>query len=118
MEITYLYTSKKIAKAIGIISIARRVFNRTTLQQLYYAFVYPYLIFGNIIWGKAGDTILWPIRPRTSTSYFFKEMEILKLQDIHTLVVGLFMFKYKTDNLLNIFHDFFKENNEFHSYPT
>jgi hypothetical protein len=36
-----LYTSKKTAKAIGIISIARRVFNKATLKQLYYSFVYP-----------------------------------------------------------------------------
>ena len=51
-----LYTSKKIAKAIGVISIARRVFNKITLTNLYYAFVYPYLIYGNIVWGKAGKS--------------------------------------------------------------
>jgi hypothetical protein len=58
------------------------------------------------------------IRSRTSTSFYFKEMDILKLPDIHTLVVGLFMFKYKTNNLPNIFKHFLRENNEFHSYPT
>jgi hypothetical protein len=127
-----LYTSKKIAKAIGIISMARRVFNRDTLKQFYYAFVYPYLIYGNIVWGKAGKTILWPIfrlqkilirmmnniPSRSSSTEYFNQMQILKLRDIHTLTIGLFMYKYKTNSLPNIFNNFFTKNREYHDYPT
>jgi hypothetical protein len=126
------YTSKKIAKAIGIISIARRVFNKKTLVNLYYAFVYPYLIYGNVVWGKAGKTILWPIfrlqkiiirminniSSRTRSTPFFTQLRILKLEEIHTLLIGIFMFKYKTKSLPNIFDNFFNENNMFHNYPT
>ena len=126
------YISKKIAKATGIISIARRVFDIATLKQLYYSFVYPYLIFGNIVWGKSGDTALWPIfrqqkriirminnvRARNSSSPFFREMEILKLPDLHILVVGIFMHKYKNNKLPEIFSNFFTENSEHHSHAT
>jgi hypothetical protein len=125
-----LYTSKKIAKAIGIISFARRVFNKATLKQLYYLFVYPYLIFGNIVWGKSGETILWPIfrlqkiiirminnvKSRNSSTPYFNEVEILKLPDIHILVVGIFMHKFKTNKLPEIFSNFFSKNNEHHEY--
>ena len=127
-----LYTSKKIAKAIGIISIARRVFNKSTLKQLYYSFVYPYLIFGNIVWGRSGDTILWPIfrlqkiiirmmnnvSSRNRSTPYFNEMEILKLPDIHILVVGVFMHKFKTNKLPEIFSDFFTSNSEHHEHAT
>ena len=47
------YSSKKIAKGIGIILKARKVFNNETLSSLYYTFVYPYLNYCIHIWGKA-----------------------------------------------------------------
>ena len=56
-----LYTSKKVAKTIGILSRARQFFNKKTLTQLYYSFAYPYLIYCNIIWGNASKTNLWPL---------------------------------------------------------
>ena len=84
------------------------------------------------MWGKAGETILWPIyrlqkiiiriinsiSSRTESTPYFTKMEILKLKEIHSLLIGVFMFKYKTKKLPTIFENFFNENNEFHSYPT
>ena len=55
------YTSKKIAKAIGILSKTKQFLNKKTLLQMYYSFIYPYLIYGNIIWGNATAITLWPI---------------------------------------------------------
>ena len=126
------YTAKKVAKAIGIISIARKVFNKATLVNLYYAFVYPYLIYGNIVWGRAGKTIVWPlyrlqkiiirmisnVKYRTRLSPYFTNLKILKLEEIHILTTGIFMYKFKNQLLPAIFNNFFNENREFHSYPT
>ena len=53
-----MYISKKIAKGIGIILKARKVFNNETLFSLYYTFVYPYLNYCIHVWGKAYDTHL------------------------------------------------------------
>jgi hypothetical protein len=55
------YTAKKIAKSIGILSRARQYLNQKTLLQIYYSFVYPYLIYGNIILGNAAASTNWPI---------------------------------------------------------
>ena len=55
------YTAKKIAKSIGILTKAKQVLNKATLLQLYYLFIYPYLIYCNIIWGFASHTTLWPL---------------------------------------------------------
>ena len=43
---------------------------------------------------------------RTSTTKYFTKMEILKLNDIHKLVIGLFMYNYKK----NGFPPFSKKN--------
>jgi hypothetical protein len=45
-------------------------------------------------------------------------MEILKLPDIHILVIGVFMHKYKNNILPEIFKDFFVENRLFHEHST
>ena len=56
-----IYTSKKVAKTIGILSRARQYLNKKTLTQLYYSFAYPYLVYCNIIWGNASKINLWPL---------------------------------------------------------
>ena len=43
-----MHISKKIAKGIGIILKARKVFDNVTLFSLYYAFIYPYLNTKNV----------------------------------------------------------------------
>ena len=56
-----IYTAKKVSKTIGIISRASRYLNKKTLTQLYYSFVFPYLVYCNIIWGNASKINLWPL---------------------------------------------------------
>ena len=42
----------KISRSIGIISKSRFFISQTSLFMLYYSLVYPYLYYGNIIWGS------------------------------------------------------------------
>ena len=44
------YISGKIAKGLGILIKAGKYLNKTTLMNLYYAIVYPYLIYCNHVW--------------------------------------------------------------------
>ena len=127
-----LYISKKIAKTIGILSIARKALNQKTLIQLYFSFIYPYLHYCNLSWGNANDNILWPIFKnqkialriisntpwRSSTIPFCKKNRILRLPDIYKNSVGLFMFKFKHELLPDMFNNFFLRNDDFHTYPT
>jgi hypothetical protein len=55
------YLSKKIAKTIGILAKAREILNTKSLTQLYYSFMYPYIVYCNIIWGNAPNSHLWQI---------------------------------------------------------
>ena len=43
---------KKIIKSTAIISKSRYFLNMNARKLLYYALVYPYLIYGNLIWGS------------------------------------------------------------------
>jgi hypothetical protein len=127
-----LYISQKIAKSIGILTLARKVLTRNTLIQLYYAFIFPYITYCNIAWGNASDVVLWPILriqkmairlianiPRRASSLpFCKLHSILRLPELYKLSVAIFMFKYKHGMLPVIFQNFFITNSDIHTYHT
>ena len=45
----------KVTKVIGIIRKVRHILNRKTLVNLYYTFIFPYLSYCNIVWGRAAN---------------------------------------------------------------
>ena len=47
---------KKIIKASGIISKIRHYVNRNAMKLIYYALVYPYLIYSNFVWRNTYKT--------------------------------------------------------------
>ena len=52
----------KISKSIGIISKSRFDISNKALFMVYYALVYPYLYYGNIIWGSTYRTNLYRLK--------------------------------------------------------
>ena len=56
-----VHVSKKISKSFGILLRALKFLNTDTLKQLYFSFLFPYLSYGNIIWGQAAESTLDPI---------------------------------------------------------
>ena len=53
-----IYTKNKVSPAIGILYKARKYANKQTVKQMYYTFVFPYLIYGCEIWGNTSHTLL------------------------------------------------------------
>ena len=102
------YIAKKIKRSIGILSKLRYYVTLDTLISLYYALLYPFLIYGILIWGNTYPTNIKPlfilqkraIRLITfskfdkHTSPLFKITGILKFFDLVTLHISLFMFKF------------------------
>jgi hypothetical protein len=127
-----LYLSSKISKSIGILSLARKFLNQKTLLQLYYSFIYPYLLYSNLAWGNASGIALWPVYKmqklairlianiprRCSTKLFCKTNSILRLPDMYTQSAAIFLFKFKNSLLPEIFKNLFITNSHIHSYPT
>ena len=101
-------------------------------MSLYYSMIYPYLLYGNLLWGNATATALWPIfraqkrairlisnrRRRDSTSPIFNKFKMLKLPDIYTYSATIFMHNYFHEKLPTVFNNFFTRNLNHHRHLT
>ena len=126
------YVKTKLSKSIGIMNKARQLLNKESLLSLYYAFIYPYIMYCVIIWGGSNKTTLDPIikvqkravrfisgKPRqTPSEPLFNEHSILRFQQIYKLQVLLFVFKFKHSLLPLVFNNFYINNNDIHGYRT
>ena len=56
-----MYIKNKISKSVGILFKTRNYVDKTTLRNLYFTFIYPYLIYCVEIWGNARDIHLNPL---------------------------------------------------------
>ena len=59
------HSSKKIEKSKGILSKLRKVLCKKTLVNMYFFFIYPYLIYCIIVWGNARESYLDPLHKIT-----------------------------------------------------
>ena len=49
----YTIYKNKLSKSIGIIYICRNYFDKETMRNLYFSFIYPHLTYCVEIWGNA-----------------------------------------------------------------
>ena len=126
------YIAKKIKRSIGILSKLRYYVTLDTLITLYFALLYPFLIYGILIWGNTYPTNIKPlfilqkhaIRLITfskfdeHTSPLFKITSILKFFDLVTLHISLFMFKFHNKLLPTVFDTYFRPISPIHNYRT
>ena len=102
------YISKKTKRSIGILSKLRHYVNLKTLANLYYSFIYPFLIYGITAWWNTYKSTLTPIinlqkrvlRIITFSNYndhsnpLFKALEIIKFEDTIFLHNAIFMYDF------------------------
>ena len=107
------HIAHKISKSIGIIYRSSFYLFKSALRMLYYALVYPYLQYCVTVWSSTYPTnlnhlvilqkrvirIIDKQDFRVHTSPIFKELKILKLEDIYLFNLGKFIYQYK-HNLL------------------
>ena len=55
------FVCRKVARGSGVIIKARKVLRNESLKNLYYSFIYPYLIYCNQVWGSACKTNIEPL---------------------------------------------------------
>ena len=122
-------------KGIGIILMARKVFNHETLSTLYYTFVCPYLNYCIQVWGRAYNThlkdlcvyqnkiirIINGIPPRTNVDRLYIQQNILSVNRLYYYNIGIFMYKFSNSMLLEVFDSFFSRIEDRYaliSYPS
>ena len=98
--------SDKISKNIGVLYKIRNFVPTSILINLYYSLIYPYLTYCNIVWGGTCNNHLnklvllqkRAIRVISNSGYLdhtapiFKKLNLLKLDDIHIYMLGVYMF--------------------------
>ena len=106
---------KKISRSIGVLHKLKPFVNSAILTNVYYAIVYPFLLYGIIIWGNTGKTVLSPIHILqkrfvrlatnntiingilTHTPPLFRKLKILTIYDIYKLQVGTLMYEVQNN---------------------
>jgi hypothetical protein len=134
--------SKKISRSIGIITILRKCMETKQLVNLYYSLVYSHLIYGIHVWGSACAKELDSIEvlqkkavrvisnvqhfqiygeppgPLPASDQLFKDLEILKLEDIFKFHIVKFVFQSLSQETPPTFFDWFSINNDVHGHST
>ena len=102
------------------------------MTNLYYAFIYPYLIYCNHIWGNTYKTTLSKLQilqnkaicittgspPRTNNETLYRQNCMLNLNKINTYLVGKFMYDVYHGIVPDIFEGMFVYNNMIHNHDT
>lgn len=116
----------KIAKNIGILCKARKVFQMSTLLTLYYCFIYPYVSYCIEVWGTAAKKysdsllklqklccrIITGSPKRTSSELLFNTLNVLPISKIYEYNVMILMFRFYNGNLPKVFDNIFKKKME------
>ena len=112
----------------------RHYANINVLTKLYYAIIYPFLIYGLLAWGSTYPNTLKSIvilQKRTvriitsssskhdaHTSVLFHQLSILKLSDLVSMHTALFMFDFYNNTIPSSFSNFFTSIRKVHNYNT
>ena len=99
--------ASKISKNLGVLFRIKDTVPKILLKTLYFTMIHPYLNYCNIIWGGTSKTTLNKLihlqkravrlitksKYRAPTSDLFKQLQILKLEDIHRYQQIVFIYK-------------------------
>ena len=127
--------AKKIKRSIGIISKLRHYVGQKILVNLYYALVYPFLIYGIPAWSNTYPSTIQPLfiiqkkvmriitfsKFDASSSPLFRNLNIIniiKLRDLANLHIAIFIFKSHNRLLHFVFDKVFTPVNIIHKYNT
>ena len=131
--------NKKISRALGILYKIRHCVPTSVLLNLYYATIYPFLLYGIEVWGNTCKTFLQPllitqkkfVRMATYNDKFdinlgryphskplFHDLNILELHDIFSVQVAVIVYDHEKGSKPTTDIIKFTRSNSIHSYPT
>ena len=122
--------ASKVSSQIGIICRGRKFLNNHAMKMLYFAFINPYLTYGNIVWGSVQKSKLKKIHtlqkravrivshaPRGSHSRpLMVENKILNIYEINLFNFFKLMFKAYRNEVPDCIQEKLTKNT--HKYPT
>ena len=131
--------SKKISRAIGILQKLRYFVSTKILIMVYYAIVYPFLLYGILVWGSTSKSLLEPLfilqkkfvrlatfnsthfgtsGPLVHSAPLFYKLNLLNIFDIFKLQLGILVYESMNNirPVCNIIK--FQEVSQTHNYNT
>ena len=132
----------KISRGIGILAKLKPFLKDKLLKNIYYSLVYSHLSYGIQVWGSADQTSLNRLNilqnkamrvmsgkqyfqiygqepgPLPSSEPLYKELEILKLEDIFKLNISSFVFSTLVQESPVNFHNWFSYDHDIHEHST
>ena len=125
------FVCRKVARGLGVIIKARKVLRNESLKNLYYSFIYPYLIYCNQVWGSACKTNIEPlfilqkkalriitgVHPRSPSEPLFCQLKFLNCENIFKYIVGRLMYRVYHEELTTLRFLFIK-NSDIHMHGT
>ena len=126
------YISNKISKNIGIIKKVTNKLDNKSLLNLYYMFIYPYITYCNVVWGRAPNIYLAKIHLLQKrvlrvishvgfidhTQPLFTSYQIMNIYDVNKYLCCILMYKHNRGMLPDIYHDVFVLQISTHKYNT
>ena len=117
---------------LGLFEEQVHTLQKSSLRTLYFSMIYLYLQYCSLVWSSIYPTNLSRLvvlQKRViriinksdflaHTSPIFKELHLLKLQDIRILQICQFMFSYKSKKLPYKFQEMFILNSQIQNYNT
>ena len=122
----------KLSKLTGIIRKARHFVAQSLLRSIYYALIYPYLFYGNVVWGNTYKTYLDEIFKLQKTLVrimlfkeynheskpLFQQLNIFNSYQINKFVIGCLAYQFLQNQLPGTLTDIFKKNDQIHDHNT
>ena len=117
--------STKISKNLGIINKTKFILSNDIILLLYYALIFPYLIYCITIWGRNIKThtqlltkqqnhfarIYFKLYKFDHISFYLKKLKLLTVPQIYTMRILIFLFKAIVLNRCPTFlQDYIKQN--------
>ena len=120
--------SSKISKVIGVMKRIKRYISKETLRTIYNALIQPHLYYAILTWGfsstrifklqKKAIRLITGAKYNSHTDILFKDLGILKVQDVFILQCAKFYYKFVHNNLPLYFKNFFHRNIDIHDHNT
>ena len=128
------FIAAKISKSVGLLCKAKYYLPSKSLLTLYYALIYPYLTYYNLIWASTYVTNLQRIYLlriqkravrtiskadyKASSKPLFANLTILDVFSIYSFQVSSFMYLYHNNALPISFTQTFQTRSQIHQYST
>ena len=124
----------KLSKLTGIICKVRHFVTQSLLRSIYYASIYPYLFYGNVVWGNTYKTHLDKIfnlqkknvrniillfkEYNHESKPLFQQLNIFNIYQINKFVIGCLTCQFLQNQLPGALTDIFKKNDQIHDHNT